>query len=167
MKPIPGSRAMLSRDQLLSRRRFLKQSACAAGALSLLGKGSLLRATPRNKNLPTPNRSGIEHIVLVMMENRSFDHFLGWLPGAEGRQAGLLYSDTAGVQHPTYALTQQSPPDYQGCGHPDPDHSYTGGRTELDNGACDGWLRAGSNDLYAIGYYTQNDLAFLGAAAPS
>ena len=26
-----------------------------------------------------------------MMENRSFDHFLGWLPGADGRQAGLQY----------------------------------------------------------------------------
>ncbi len=24
-----------------------------------------------------------------MMENRSFDHYLGWLPGADGRQAGL------------------------------------------------------------------------------
>jgi len=23
------------------------------------------------------------------MENRSFDHFLGWVPGADGKQAGL------------------------------------------------------------------------------
>jgi phospholipase C len=28
-------------------------------------------------------------------------------------------------------------------------------------------LKAGSNDDYAIGYYVQTDLAFLGAAAPS
>ena len=117
----------------------------------------------RNKRLPTPQRSGIEHIILVMMENRSFDHFLGWLPGADGRQAGLMYTDAAGMSHATYPLA----PDYQGCGHPDPDHSYQGGRVEYDNGACDGWLRAGSNDLYAIGYYTQSDLQFLGSAAPA
>src|SRR2546426_11854333 len=55
----------------------------------------------------------------------------------------------------------------KGCGHPDPDHSYQGGRVEYNNGACDGWLRAGSNDEYAIGYYTQADLAFLGGAAPA
>jgi len=163
MKPIPGSRAILSRDQVLSRRRFLNQSACAAGALSLLGEGSLLRATPRNKNLPTPQRSGIEHIVLVMMENRSFDHFLGWLPGAEGRQAGLRFTDSAGNTFSTAPLA----PDYQGCSHPDPDHSYQGGRIEFDNGACDGWLRAGTNDRYSIGYYTQSDLGFLGQMAPA
>src|SRR5438552_1252511 len=96
------------------------------------------------------------------MENRSFDPLLGWLPGADGRQAGLTYVDSNGVPHTTYPLA----PDYQGCSHPDPDHSYEGGRVEYDNGACDGWLRAGSNDVYAIGYYTQRDLAFLGAAAP-
>jgi phospholipase C len=96
------------------------------------------------------------------MENRSFDHALGWLPGADGRQAGLTYFDSAGAAHQTHALA----PDYQGCAHPDPDHSYEGGRVEYDNGACDGWLRAGNNDEYAIGYYVEDDLAFLGAAVP-
>jgi phospholipase C len=128
-----------------------------------LGELPSALAASRNKILPAPNKSGIEHIVVVMMENRSFDHFLGWLPGAEGRQAGLSYTDAAGVSHPTYALA----PDYQGCGHPDPDHSYEGARVEYDGGACDGWLRAGSNDVYSIGYYTQSDLAFLGSAAPA
>jgi len=98
----------------------------------------------------------------VMMENRSFDHFLGWLPQADGRQAGLTYVDAAGAAHATHPLA----PDYQGCGHPDPDHSYTGGRIEYDGGRCDGWLRAGANDDYAIGYYTAADLAFLGRVAP-
>jgi phospholipase C len=106
---------------------------------------------------------GIEHIVLVTMENRSFDHFLGWLPGANGQQAGLSYTDKAGTAHSTYPLT----PDYQGCGYADPDHTYQGGRVQYDNGACDGWLRAGTNDLFPIGYYTKPDLAFLGNAAPA
>ncbi len=109
-----------------------------------------------------PSASGIEHVVVVMMENRSFDHLLGWLDGADGRQAGLQYPDRNGVLQKTRPLA----PDFQGCGHPGPDHSYQGGRVEYDGGACDGWLRAGSNDSYAIGYYKNRDLAFLGRAAP-
>lgn len=95
-----------------------------------------------------------------MMENRSYDHFLGWYDGADGRQGGLRYADASGTLHRTHRLA----PDYQGCGHPDPDHSYEGGRVEYNNGACDGWLRAGDNDEYAIGYYTKKDLAFYGPA---
>src|SRR5207237_1064345 len=53
------------------------------------------------------------------------------------------------------------------CGFADPDHSYEGGRVEFNSGACDGWLRAGSNDRFAIGYYRQADLSFLGAQAPN
>ena len=110
-----------------------------------------------------PRKSEIEHVVLVMMENRSFDHYLGWMHEADGRQAGLTYRDSSGASHTTYSLA----PDYQGCGHPDPDHSYAGGRIEYDNGRCDGWLRAGQNDAYSIGYYTESDLPFLGPAARS
>jgi phospholipase C len=141
----------------VSRRRFLEQLALAGGGLALAGPASL----SARKGLPKPTHSGIDHVVLVMMENRSFDHMLGWLPGADGRQSGLVYSDAAGVPHATHALA----PDYQGCGHPDPDHSYRGGRIEYNSGACDGWLRAGANDEYAIGYYVQNDLPFYSAAA--
>jgi phospholipase C len=109
-----------------------------------------------------PAASGIEHVVVVMMENRSFDHLLGWLDGADGRQAGLRYPDRDGRLQKTQPLA----PDFQGCGHPDPDHSFQGGRVEYDGGACDGWLRAGMNDRYAIGYYRNRDLAFFGRAAP-
>jgi phospholipase C len=146
----------------VSRRQFLKYTAAAAAAMSAnrILPGSA-HAAARNKALPTPQRSGVQHIVVAMMENRSFDHLLGWLPGAERRQAGLTYPDRNGVAHPTLALTG----DYQGCIHPDPDHSYEGGRIAYNQGACDGWLRARSNDDYAIGYYTQTDLPFLGQAA--
>ena len=70
---------------------------------------------------------------------------------------------TAGNTYPTYALA----PDYQGCGHADPDHSYNGGRVQYDNGKCDGFLQTGpAGDTFPIGYYMQSDLAFLGHAAP-
>jgi phospholipase C len=86
------------------------------------------------------------------MENRSFDHFLGWVPGARGKQAKLRYLDDAGQQHVTHRLTS-----YTGCGFNDPDHSYDGGRVQLNGGACDGFRR-GSNDDFALGYYTRMDL---------
>lgn len=145
-----------------SRRRQFLQGAIATAGVLTLGRGSRVRtAAAQMAALSRPEASGIDHIVWVMMENRSFDHFLGWLPGVEGKQAGLFYTDGAGSAHPTYPLA----PDFQGCGHPDPDHSYEGGRIAYNNGLVDGWLRAGANDRYAIGYYTDTDLAFLGQAA--
>jgi phospholipase C len=148
-----------------TRRHFIKTAAAATGAVAMAGRGL---AGPKDggkgrKPKPKPKFSDVQHVVVVMLENRSFDHFLGWLPGADGRPAGLSYTDRAGVLYPTFPLA----PDFQGCGHPDPDHSHTGGLVEYNGGACDGWLRAGSNDLYSIGYYTKNDLAFLGNAAPA
>jgi phospholipase C len=143
-------------EQPLSRRRFL-----GATALALAGARPLAQAALAK--LPPPARSGLDHVVLVMMENRSFDHLLGWLPGADGKQAGLTYTDTAGTPHQTFPLA----PDFQGCKYHDPDHSYDGGRVEWNNGACDGWLRAGQNDLFSIGYYRQQDLPFLGKIAPA
>jgi phospholipase C len=114
--------------------------------------------------LPPPNEAGFEHVIVVMMENRSFDHFYGWLPGANGEQANVTYKDSAGNSFVTHALA----PDYQGCGFNDPGHSYTDGRVQYDSGKCDGFLFDGSgNDFFAIGYYLQNDLPFLGAAGPA
>jgi phospholipase C len=72
--------------------------------------------------------------------------------------------DKMGMSFPTHRL---GPDDYQGCGHPDPAHDYQSGRDEYNGGKCDGWLVAGENDDYAIGYYTNEDLAFLGGAAPA
>src|SRR5438105_6973166 len=144
----------------------------AAAAMSILAPVAPAQNAP---SLPPPDAAGFEHVVVVMMENRSFDHFFGWLPGANGQQAGLNYSDSAGNSHPTHALA----PDYQGCGFLDPGHSYSDGRVQFHNGACDGFLFDGSdsdpsngkpnqaNDIFAIGYYGQSDLPFLGAAGPA
>jgi len=147
----------------LSRRELLVRGSALAGGAALFGLPQWTRAAAAQPaaRLPAPASSGIDHIVVVMMENRSFDHFLGWMPGADGHQAGLTFTDAAGVAHSTYHLSE-----FQGCGHPDPDHSWEGGRTEYDNGACDGWLRASTNDEFAIGYYTADDLAFYSHAAP-
>jgi len=94
------------------------------------------------------------------MENRSFDHMLGWLPGANGKQAGLSFTDSAGESHPTYHLST-----YVGCAHADPDHTYAGGRNDYNNGQMDGWLRTGTNDAFCIGYYEESDLPVRSALA--
>jgi phospholipase C len=140
----------------VSRRQFLVGAAGAFGALKLAGRAAAA-------GLPLPAHSGLDHIVVLTMENRSFDHLLGWLPGADGKQAGLTYTDRDGVKHSTHRLA----PDFQGCGYSDPEHTYLGLRVSYDDGRCDGFLRAGRNDAFAIGYYTQRDLPFLGAAAPA
>ncbi len=154
-------------EDLLRRRDFLQRAAVgaglAAGLASTLSPDTILaeaakkalRATPDPRNLP------IDTFVVLMMENRSFDHYLGWLPGADGRQGGLVYSDAGGQQHGTHRLT----PDFQGCAHPDPDHSWNGGRQQLDGGRMDGFLRSGENDVFSIGYYAEQDLPFIPSVA--
>jgi phospholipase C len=114
----------------------------------------------RRAPLPPPHALPIDTFVVLMMENRSFDHFMGWFPGADGKQAGLSFIDDDGKTYQTHPLA----PDYQGCAFNDPDHSWDGGRAQLDNGKCDGFLK-GSNDVYAIGYYVEKDIPFLAAVA--
>jgi phospholipase C len=143
----------------VNRRQFLRNVAGAASAAALTG-ATKQSATASAQTLPVPEASQIEHIILVMMENRSFDHLLGWLPGANGRQAGLLYTDKAGESHPTMQLTT-----FVGCAHPDPNHSYAGGRSEYDGGKMDGWLRTTTNDTFSIGYYVEDQLPFFSALA--
>ena len=98
-----GSKSFSSERTAMSRRRFLRTTAQISAGIAIAGGMHSALALPRNKRLPNPNRSGIEHVVVVMMENRSFDHFLGWLPGANRMQGGLTYVDGKGVADSTPA----------------------------------------------------------------
>ena len=138
----------------VNRRDFLRKAAgVSAAAFTAALPEARPQVQPVDELLPSPADSGIEHVVVVMMENRSFDHMLGWMPNANGRQAGLSYPDNNGVLQPTHRLDY-----YIGCSHPDPDHSYAGGRSEYNDGNMNGWLRTGSNDSFCIGYYEEADL---------
>src|ERR1700731_301887 len=98
--------------ETLSRRQALLRLAAIGGgvaamtpALALAGADDESGESERDdRRLPRPDESNIEHIVVVMMENRSFDHLTGWLPGANGRQAGLRFADASGILHPTHHL---------------------------------------------------------------
>jgi phospholipase C len=148
----------------IRRRELVKNLVLASGAAALAPSwpfSKVASARAALPNLPSPGNSGIDHVVVVTMENRSFDHFLGWLPNADGKQAGLTYVDNQGIAHPTYSLSG----DNTGCPHPDPDHSYDGARVEYDGGKMDGFLRASTNDIYSIGYYGEKDIPFYAALA--
>ena len=154
-------------DEAIRRREFLQRSAktagIAAGLATVLDPETLVAAAAkaqRRVHVPSPKNMPIDTFVVLMMENRSFDHYLGWMPNADGRQAGLTFYDLQNVAHQTHRLT----PDWQGCGHPDPDHSWEGGRGQLDGGKMDGFLKTG-NDEFAIGYYAEGDLGFIQDAA--
>lgn len=68
----------------VNRRHFIKGTVGVSTALMLDG-APLTRAFLRAQNLPaSPADSGLDHIVVLMMENRSADHYLGWMPGMRG-----------------------------------------------------------------------------------
>src|SRR5262245_8731835 len=108
-------------------------------ALALVTLAPAAFSNPKAKHaLPPREPSGVDHIVVVMMENRSFDHLFGWHPTAEAEnQESYPDPDAGGALVPTHQL---SPDDYTGCGHPDPDHSWQGGRAQLNGGLMNGFL---------------------------
>jgi phospholipase C len=105
--------------------------------------------------------NGVQHVVILMMENRSFDHFLGWLPGVDGRH-DLEFLSTNGNYYRNYPLA----PDFQGCGYSDPDHSWEGWLVQHNYGKMNGFLqrptapadnpgvKLAQANTFPIGYYT-------------
>src|SRR3954470_21795785 len=95
-------------DEALRRRDFLQRLAVGAGAAATLGTvlnpDALMAEAARRQrrvHLPSPRNLPVDTFVVLMMENRSFDHYLGWLPGADGRQVGLTFTDNQGLTHQT------------------------------------------------------------------
>ncbi len=151
-------------DGTMRRRDFLARTAIAAGGVTLASTlpanelvAEAARRTARRK-LPTPRNMPVDTFVVLMMENRSFDHYFGWHPKADGKNKGLKYPDAEGNKIPTYRLT----PDFQGCGHPDPDHGWTGGRWQWNGGKNNRFVTGNSDldssDDFAIGYYLKKDV---------
>src|SRR5712691_7501265 len=90
---------------MLTRRSFLQLVGASTGA-AITGSEFLGQVAARAAPALSPNGSGgIEHVVVLMMENRSFDHFFGWLPGANGR-SDLTY--LAKIGRATSELQSQS-----------------------------------------------------------
>src|ERR1700740_3517500 len=146
---------------MLTRRSFLQLMGASTG-VALTGTEFLNMTADRGAAAHLPHGSnGVEHVVVLMMENRSFDHFLSWLPDADGRH-DMTYLSTDGNVYRNYPLA----PDFQGCGYSDPDHSWEGWLVQHNFGKMNGFLQrptapAGNAGVklakantFPIGYYT-------------
>jgi phospholipase C len=161
-------------EAAMGRREFLTRTAYAAGLVGAAASMplNLLLAEAANQQaraagLPSPTNMPIDHFVVLMMENRSFDHYFGWLPNADGVQSRSYPDPQNGnsLVSTRHASTLGSA-EWQGCGHPDPDHSWNGGRAQLGSSLTntkkepDGFLE-GDNDEFALCYYNEGDLGFI------
>ncbi|RFU41687.1 phospholipase C, phosphocholine-specific [Actinomadura logoneensis] len=153
-----------------SRRRFLASGAAVAGgatAASLLPP-SVHAALARP--LPPGGLRAIKHVVFLMQENRSFDHYFGTLRGVRG------YADRNAIElpdgHPVFhqkgALRRVKPFLARDAIDHGPltdvnyiaglDHSWDGGQKARGDGWHDGWIAA--KQLPTMVHYDRRDLPF-------
>ena len=150
-----------------SRRGFLKLSAGAA-----LAGGLLPQSIARALAIPAARRSGtiadVEHIVVFMQENRSFDHYFGHLRGVRG------YNDRFPIPlpdgRPVWFQPRAEAPDQAVLPfHLDTattnaqclkglDHSWTKSHAAIDAGRYGQWAIAKTG--MTMGYYLRSDLPF-------
>ncbi len=192
-----GARARRGQGQL-TRRAFLRGSVAlgaagaagaAAGALSPR-HARLIEAALASEQSRTGSLSDIEHIVILMQENRSFDHYFGTLSGARG------FSDpralTQIVKGARYSIFDQfGPAGYSVGGDPylqpfelvsnfpkengqttdDITHDWGPQHFAWNSGAMNQWLPAHLDSdgpgigFLTMGYFTRNDLPFYHALA--
>lgn len=156
----------------MDRRTFIKAAAAGGTGLALGTSGVVRASSLGNLTLPSLGldprkpRTPVEHIVVLMMENRSVDHYQGWY-GAENPAFDAIQQTTfpdrraggndAPVATESWGATGRV--NFHGRGHPDPAHGWGSGRVERNGGACDGWLdRRHGNDEFALSYYDGADL---------
>jgi len=104
----------------------------------------------------------IEHLVVLMQENHSFDNYFGTYPGADGIPPGTCMP-----------LNPADPS--QGCVEPfhigdndvqptDPDHSTATSRLQYDDGRMDGFIYAlnlrNQDGRQAMGYYDDREIPY-------
>ncbi len=174
----------IDRREFIKRAGMLGGAAAAATALPgcrrLFGKFGPHLNGPGMLQIPAQH-SPVDHVVVLMMENRSFDHWLGWLAedhgyleagrrrygrsfNVDGNQHQTFQGATGPVQTERLVTNPDQTAPYQGCGFGDPGHSWTQGRAQRDGG----FLAPGSrNDEFALGYYIDDDLPFTSQLAKS
>jgi phospholipase C len=166
-----------------SRRKLLKLGAAAAAAeLASLSLHGCAGGSGAGSMLPTPTPAGcsqlsaIENVVILIQENRSFDHYFGSYRGVRG------FSDqSAAFQQPDSANTGSAPvgqllpfhldtsTSNAACTH-DITHDWVPQHQSWDNGTMDGFvssrLAINSNDaVLTMGYYTRADIPYYYALA--
>ena len=140
----------------MTRPSLLTVSLCSAVlGLVLAGAAPLCAAGPgRDAETRTP----IEHLIVLMQQNHTFDNYFGTYPGADG-----IPPDTCVPVNPHDGGTSCVEPFHIGD-YPDLDHS---GRTfwrQYNEGRMDGFVYAlrqrGQDGAQAMGYYDDRDLPY-------
>jgi phospholipase C len=153
----PKTPLVQTASRTLTRRRFLQELALAGGAAAIgWPRWANAQNLPLDLGLaPLPGQTPVDHIFVLMMENRSFDHYMGWRTGTNQQTYTGTYSDPENPLDGQTISTHALAPDYRGCEYGDPSHGWEGGRTQLR----DGFLSNG-NDEFALGYYNESDIEF-------
>jgi phospholipase C len=145
------------------RRTFLKLLATPAIAAGLPANIATLLATP------TRGRTGtiddVEHIIILMQENRSFDHYFGTMRGVRG------FSDPRVMKMPSgdsvwrqpagssYVLPFRPPVEDVGMTFlSDPPHGWIDGHNAWNEGRYDRWIA--NKGLTAMTYHRRRDLPY-------
>jgi phospholipase C len=156
-------------------RRRLLGAAGAAGAATLL-PSNVQKALAATGSANRPGRlSDIEHVVLLMQENRSFDHYFGTLSGVAG------FDDPDAIKLSTgrsvfYQPDTVNPDGYTLPFHldtntssaqaiPSTSHAWDVQHQAWNNGRNDSWLPAhraadGANGPYTMGFHNRQDIPF-------
>ncbi|GBQ62404.1 phospholipase C [Ameyamaea chiangmaiensis NBRC 103196] len=152
-----------------SRRAFLRFMAAAAATASGVVPENVRRALAVPAHRVTGTIMDVEHVVILMQENRSFDHYFGTLRGVRGygdpRAAPLPHGDTVfaqpnpkgGTVLPFRLNTQTTSAECL----PSLDHSWKGTQTEWNN--WDVWIK--HKTAMTMGYFTRNDTPYYHALA--
>jgi phospholipase C len=147
----------------VNRRRFLQLAGGSVAATML--NDSIAKALAIPANHATRSIRDVEHIVVLMQENRSFDHYFGALRGVRG--FGDPHPVTLPSGRPVWYQTDGAtvvPPFRPDVGNlaltfiEDLDHSWAGGHQMFNRGNWDQWLPAKTTTCMA--YMERRDLPF-------
>ena len=166
----------------VSRRRFLSLGGTAAGVAITAGAGGQLGGIARAPRAAAATKPGhltgtirdLKRVVILMQENRSFDHYFGSLRGVRGfadKQALRYQNGTTIFQQPDAKRTDtglllpfhmdSTKVNAQNAG--DLDHSWTGDHSARNNGLWNNYVPAKSEQT--MGYFTRADIPFQYALA--
>ena len=167
----------------IGRRQFLRLGAGAALAASMpLGLPRLVGAAGSRRapgSLPFPDRpagtlnpdltpelANIDHIIVVMMENHSFDNYFGMLPWkvpSRSNVNGFPQLGLDGIPTVTQPDASGNPvrafPAANGC-QGQVSQSWVASHEAYDDGAMDGFVRAPGSSDWAMAYWDDGILPY-------
>jgi phospholipase C len=152
----------------VSRRRLLQAGGALAGA-AVVGVGGARILGASRARAATGTIADLQHVVILMQENRSFDHYFGTLQGVRGfsdKQALTYQGGTSIFDQPDKSRTDlgyllpfhmdSTKVDAQNAG--DLDHSWSGDHSARSSGLWNDWVAAKTEQC--MGYFTRADLPF-------